>query len=48
MAKTITGTTGADIITVTESDVTVNAENGNDTITVMSGKNHIIHWRFRK
>lgn len=43
MAKTIYGTTAAAAIKVTESDVTVNAEAGNDTITISSGNRNIIH-----
>ena len=43
MAKTISGTTAADTIIVTESDVTVNAGAGNDIITVAGGSRNVIH-----
>ena len=43
MATTITGTNAADVITVVESDVTVNAGAGNDTITIASGSRNVIH-----
>ena len=43
MAKTITGTNAANTITVTESDVSVYAGAGNDTITVSGGSRVIVH-----
>ena len=43
MAKTINGTSAADTITVTESDVTVNAGAGNDVLAIM-GDFSLIKW----
>lgn len=43
MENVISGTSGADIIIVTESDVTVNAGAGNDTITISNGSRNVIH-----
>lgn len=43
MAKIINGTKKADNLTVNESNVTLNAGKGNDTITIKKGKNSVIH-----
>ena len=43
MAKTITGTAGADEIIVTESNVTVNAGAGDDIISLVGGSRNVIH-----
>ena len=43
MAKKINGTAKADKLTVNESNVTLRAGKGNDTITIKKGSKSIIH-----